>query len=64
MSSAKTKSISKIKIFDNIGNLKKQQTFANQQSAAMYISSLSSGIYFVEISGEGFKETHQLIIQK
>lgn len=64
MSSSNTKTISKIKIFDNLGTLKKQQTYPQQHSAGLSVASLPSGIYFIEISGNGFKEKHQLVIQK
>lgn len=57
--------ISEIKIFDNIGNLKKQSKYGGgTKQAQLNISNLRSGVYFIEISGNKIKDRQQLVIQR
>jgi hypothetical protein len=58
------KTIDEIRIYDNLGNLKKYQTFNKVKTASLNISSLPPGTYFIEISNGTFKERKQLIILK
>jgi hypothetical protein len=58
------KSIDVIRIYDNLGNLKKYQTFNKAKTASINISYLLPGYYFIEISNGTFKERKQLIIVK
>lgn len=57
-------SISEINIYDQTGNLKIHQTFSNVKNASIDVSSLSAGIYLIEIKNDTFKETQKLQILK
>jgi hypothetical protein len=49
-----------MKIYNSAGGIVQQATlFSNKTS--INISGLSGGIYFVEISGSGFRETHKIV---
>lgn len=57
--------ITGIKIFDNLGNLKKQSRYGTgTEQVQINISGLTTGVYFIEISSGQTKERQQLIIQK
>ena len=56
--------ITEIKVFDNIGNLKKKSKYAaGTKQTQINVSGLKTGIYFIEISSGQNKERQQLIIQ-
>ncbi|MFT3950212.1 MAG: T9SS type A sorting domain-containing protein [Agriterribacter sp.] len=60
-----TDDISEIRIYDNVGNLKKQSKYGGgTKQAQLNISSLKSGVYFIEVSGNKAKHRQQLIIQR
>lgn len=55
---------SEIKIFDNIGKFRKRWlTNGNSGSVNIDISTLKSGIYFIEIKNSGYRLTNKLIIR-
>lgn len=57
--------ITEIRIFDNMGNLKKQSKYGHgSKQAQLNISNLKDGIYFIEISGQESKDRQQLVIQR
>ncbi len=57
-------SISEINIYDQTGNLKIHKTYSNIKNASIDVSSLSTGIYLIEIKNDTFKETQKLQILK
>ena len=64
LQASSVKIIDAIRIYDNLGNLKKYQTFNKVKMASVNISSLINGNYFIEISNGTFKERKQLVIIK
>lgn len=63
-SAAKQSGITEIKIYDNLGNLKKVQKGNNTRQATVSLTGLHSGIYLIEVSAGTYKERQQLIIQQ
>lgn len=57
------RTITQVKLFDNTGNLKKQQSTAKTKQLSMNISGLIPGIYYLEISDGTFKERQKVVIQ-
>ena len=56
--------ITEVKVFDNIGNLRKKSKYGTgTKQAQINISDLKTGVYFIEISSGQNKERQQLIIQ-
>ncbi|MBK6963099.1 MAG: T9SS type A sorting domain-containing protein [Bacteroidales bacterium] len=49
-----------MKIYNSAGGMVQQVTLLSNKSE-INISGLSQGIYFVEISGNGFRETHKIV---
>lgn len=56
--------ISEVKIYDQMGLLKKQAKYGNVKTAAVNISTLPTGIYMVEIISGDYKEQKQLFINR
>lgn len=56
--------ITEVSIYDQQGNLKKRQKFANIKKATINIRSLPFGVYFIEISNGKTKERQQIVIQR
>lgn len=55
--------IKEVKIYTQSGKLVKQQLFSNNSSQVpMDVSSLTAGVYFVEVSDGKYKETQKLVI--
>jgi hypothetical protein len=50
----------KLNVFNSSGMIVQQTTLLSNKSE-INISGLSQGIYFVEISGNGFRETHKIV---
>jgi hypothetical protein len=60
-----TYQIKEVKIFDNIGNLKKQSKYdIGTFQVQLNVSDLRTGHYFIEISNGKFKRRQELIIQR
>lgn len=53
-------SFKEMKIYNSAGGMVQQVTLLSNKSE-INISGLSQGIYFVEISGNGFRETHKIV---
>jgi hypothetical protein len=64
LNSSSSKVISEIRIYDNLGNLKKRQAFNKVKTATINVSGLPTGTYFIEISNGTLKERKQLIVVK
>ncbi len=58
-----SRGITQVKLFDNLGNLKKQQTTAKTTQTSLNISGLTPGIYYLEISNGAYKERQKVVIQ-
>jgi bacillolysin len=58
------RSITEIKIYDNIGNLRKTQKENKTKQATINLTGLKSGVYIVEITDGSYKERQQIIVQK
>ncbi|MEO6868076.1 MAG: T9SS type A sorting domain-containing protein [Ginsengibacter sp.] len=56
--------ITQVKIFDNMGTLKKMQNENKVSQASVNLSGLNSGVYWVEIYNGTYKERQQVIIEK
>ncbi|HEX7902390.1 MAG TPA: kelch repeat-containing protein [Chitinophagaceae bacterium] len=57
--------ITEIRIYDNVGNLKKQLNYGTgTRQVRINVSDLKTGIYYVEVSNGQRKERQQIIIQK
>lgn len=57
--------INEVRIFDNLGNLKKYSKYGvGTRQAQINVADLKTGIYFIEISSGQNKERQQLVIQK
>lgn len=57
-------SFDQVNIYDQLGNLKITRKFGKVKTSSINVSSLTNGIYVVEISNGVFKERQQLIVQK
>ena len=55
--------ITQLRLFDNTGVLKKQQSTAKTKQLSLNISGLTPGIYYLEISDGAFKERQKVVIQ-
>lgn len=58
------RSITEVKIFDNIGNLRKTQKENKTKQASINLTGFKSGVYIIEITDGSYKEKHHIIIQK
>ena len=58
------RTITEIKIYDNSGNLKKIQMENKSKQATINLTGFKSGVYFIEISDDDYKERQQIIIQE
>ncbi|MFT3950039.1 MAG: M4 family metallopeptidase [Agriterribacter sp.] len=57
--------ITEIKVFDNLGNLRKKSKYgAGTKQAQINVSDLQTGLYFIEITSRQSNEKQQLVIQK
>jgi len=56
--------ITEINIYDQVGNMKKHQTYGKAKKATLNVSGLKSGLYFIEVINGKYKERKQLIIQR
>lgn len=56
--------ITAVNVYDQQGLLKKQQKFGNVKQAKLNVSSLRTGIYFIEIVDTNHRERHQLSVLK
>lgn len=61
---AKDATITGITIYDQVGNVKKQQKYGKVKKASLNISDLPAGVYIIEISDGEYKERQQLSVQK
>lgn len=57
------RSITRVDIYDNYGNLKKSQVENNVKQATLNLEGFKTGVYVVIISDGNFKEKQQIIIQ-
>ena len=55
--------ITQLRLFDNLGNLKKQQSTAKSKQTSLNISGLTPGIYYLEISDGAYKERQKVVVQ-
>jgi hypothetical protein len=63
-SSGKNSTFEEIRIYDQQGNLKKQQKFGKVKSGVVNTATLPNGNYFVEIINGDYHERKQILIQK
>lgn len=54
--------ITEVNIYDQMGNIKKRYKFNNQKQVKVNVSSLRTGIYFIEIVDTNNRERHQLSV--
>lgn len=54
--------ITEVNIYDQQGILKKRQKFNNQKQVKVNVSTLRTGIYFLEIADTNHRERHQLSV--
>lgn len=63
-SAAVPRSITEIRIYDNLGNLKKIKRENKTKQATVNLTGLKAGVYNIEIFDGTYKENQQVIIQK
>ncbi len=61
---AAQRNITQIRLYDNIGNLKKVQTENKTKQASINLTGLNTGVYIVEITDGNYNERQQIIIQQ
>lgn len=59
-----TGAITQVTIYDQQGIVQKQQKFTNQKTVKLNVSSLRTGIYFIEITAGSYTERQQLSVLK
>ncbi len=58
----KHETITEVNIYDQQGNLKKHQKFGKVNKATINIADLRTGVYFIEIVDDNYKERQQLSV--
>jgi len=59
-----TENISKIELYNNLGNLQLQQSNCKNKTIKLLLNELASGIYFVKVSTSKYNFTKKIIIVK